>query len=84
MESNEINSAMVDAINRIGHVMGIKTVAEFVENKEILNKLYEIGVDYAQGYEIALPIPIEKSDHVNKKNEDGSTVRKNKNVSDKS
>lgn len=44
-----INLSMVEAINNVGHVMGLKTIAEFVENAEILNKLREIGVDYAQG-----------------------------------
>jgi len=47
--------AMVKSINEVGHVMGLKTIAEFVENKEILLKLKEIGVDYAQGYYIHKP-----------------------------
>jgi diguanylate cyclase (GGDEF)-like protein/PAS domain S-box-containing protein len=50
---------MVKSINEIGHVMGKKTIAEFVENDAILAKLEEIGVDYAQGYGIGLPQPIE-------------------------
>ena len=45
-----IDRAMVEAINQVGHVMGIRTIAEFVENDEILQHLREIGVDYAQGY----------------------------------
>lgn len=49
---------MVEAINRVGHVMGLKTIAEFVENDAILQKLRDIGVDYAQGYGIAKPCPI--------------------------
>ena len=51
--------AMVKSINEIGHVMGKKTVAEFVENAEILHKLEEVGVDYAQGYFIGKPKPID-------------------------
>jgi len=47
--------AMVKSINEVGHVMGLKTIAEFVENKEIFLKLKEIGVDYAQGYYIHKP-----------------------------
>jgi EAL domain-containing protein (putative c-di-GMP-specific phosphodiesterase class I) len=50
--------AIVEAINQVGHVMGLKTVAEFVENNEILEKLRAIGVDYAQGYGIAKPTPM--------------------------
>jgi len=52
-----IDLAMVEAINQIGHVMGIKTIAEFVENQDILEKITAIGVDYAQGYGIAQPRP---------------------------
>ena len=52
--------AMVQAIHTVGHVMGIKTVAEYVENDRILAALREIGVDYAQGYGIAHPRPMEE------------------------
>jgi EAL domain-containing protein (putative c-di-GMP-specific phosphodiesterase class I) len=48
---------MVEAIHRVGHLMGIKTNAESVENTAILEKLRVIGVDYAQGYGIAKPRP---------------------------
>ena len=59
MVNDRIDDAMVAAINNIGHVMGIKTIAEFVENSAILERLRELGVDYAQGYGIARPEPIE-------------------------
>jgi Amt family ammonium transporter len=36
----------------------LKTIAEFVENSEILSLLGEIGVDYAQGYHLGKPTPI--------------------------
>lgn len=49
--------ALTAAINQIGHVMGLKTIAEFVENDDILQKLQELGVDYAQGYGISRPYP---------------------------
>jgi len=58
IDSNEINRAMVDAINQIGHVMGIQTVCEFVENDRIVQTLREIGVDYLQGYYVGRPIPL--------------------------
>jgi EAL domain-containing protein (putative c-di-GMP-specific phosphodiesterase class I) len=49
MASDEIDCAMVEAINKIGHQMGLKTIAEFVDSAAIMDKLKEIGVDYAQG-----------------------------------
>ncbi|MES2353489.1 MAG: EAL domain-containing protein [Pseudomonadota bacterium] len=55
MVNDPIDRAMVDAINNVGHVMGIRTIAEFVENDAILQELRKMGVDYAQGYGIAKP-----------------------------
>ncbi|WON72758.1 EAL domain-containing protein [Nitrosospira sp. Is2] len=55
MMDDPIDQAMVEAINSIGHVMNIKTIAEFVENDAILGALERIGVDYAQGYGIEKP-----------------------------
>jgi EAL domain-containing protein (putative c-di-GMP-specific phosphodiesterase class I) len=54
---DQIHLAMVRSINDVGHVMGMQTIAEFVESQEIKDKLREIGVDYAQGYHIARPRP---------------------------
>ncbi len=54
-----IDEAMVRSINDIGHVMGMETIAEFVENDDILQRLKEIGIDYAQGYGIGKPQPID-------------------------
>lgn len=59
IDTNEINRAMVDAINKIGHVMGIKTVCEFVENEKIVLTLRDIGVDYAQGYHVGKPFSLD-------------------------
>ena len=50
-----IDHAMVKSINEIGHVMGMQTIAEFVENDVIKGMLKEIGVDYVQGYGIGKP-----------------------------
>ncbi len=61
MYSDPINRAMVEAINHIGHVMGKKTIAEFVENDRVIEALRQIGVDYAQGYGVARPELFEHS-----------------------
>ena len=58
MIEDEVDYAMVEAVNRIGHVMGIRTTAEYVENDRILAKLREMGVDYAQGFGIHVPEPL--------------------------
>ena len=50
-----IDRELVRSINEIGHVMGKRTIAEFVETEEILTALGEIGVDYAQGFELGEP-----------------------------
>ena len=52
-----VSSAMVEAINKVGHVMELETIGEFVENTTIRNYLRGIGVDFAQGYGIQKPIP---------------------------
>jgi diguanylate cyclase (GGDEF)-like protein/PAS domain S-box-containing protein len=55
---NRVDREIVEAINRIAHVMGIQTVAEYVENNDILIELQNLGIDYAQGYGIARPAPL--------------------------
>jgi EAL domain-containing protein (putative c-di-GMP-specific phosphodiesterase class I) len=50
---------MVEAIHRIGRVMGKQTIAESVETVAIRDALATVGVDYGQGYAIAMPAPFE-------------------------
>ncbi len=52
---DDIDKAFVESINQIGQVMGLETIAEFVENDEIMDILTDIGVNYAQGYGIHKP-----------------------------
>jgi len=58
--TDPIDRAMVKSINEIGHVMGISTIAESVENNEIKGMLRDIGVNYAQGYGIGKPHPFDE------------------------
>jgi len=53
-----MHHAMVKSINEVGQVMGIKTIAEFAASEAIISSLREVGVDHAQGYAIARPIPL--------------------------
>lgn len=58
LESDRISQEMIRSINQVGHVMGLKVIAEYAENDEIIRILHEIGVDYGQGYGISHPLPI--------------------------
>jgi Amt family ammonium transporter len=58
MDENMADQAMVAAINKIGFIMNIETIAEHVENEAIMAGLSELGVTYAQGYHIGRPFPI--------------------------
>lgn len=59
MLHDRIDHAMVEAINNIGHVMGIQTIAEFVEDDAIKDELTKLNVNFAQGYGIDRPAPIQ-------------------------
>jgi diguanylate cyclase (GGDEF)-like protein/PAS domain S-box-containing protein len=58
LEHDAVDKAMTEAINRIGHIMGIKTIAEYAENDSIIQGLISMGVDYAQGYGVCMPTPL--------------------------
>lgn len=55
---DKVDWTMVKAINEVGHVMNKKTIAEFVENQNIFDLLKTLGVNYAQGYGVAKPVPL--------------------------
>ena len=58
IHNDPVNKIFVESIHNISRIMGIKTTAEYVENKEILNCIKLIGIDYAQGYHISLPASV--------------------------
>ena len=55
MVADPMDFAIVDSVNRIGHILGMRTVAESVEDAATLARITELGLDYAQGYFIAEP-----------------------------
>lgn len=63
LASNAKDYAIVKSVSDVCRVMGIETVAEFVENQEIIDKLEAIGVNYAQGYGIGRPQPLNSYKH---------------------
>ncbi|MGH8431083.1 MAG: EAL domain-containing protein, partial [Solimonas sp.] len=60
MLANRLDRGMVEAINRIGHDMGLKTIAEHVEDASLIAPLRAMGVDWVQGHAIARPRPFEE------------------------
>ncbi len=52
---NPVSKVMVEAINHIAEGIGLKTVAEFVENEHILSIVRDLNVDYAQGFHLSRP-----------------------------
>ena len=58
ISTDHIDRAMTETINRIGHIMGITTIAEYAENETTIEALREIGVDYAQGFGVHVPAPL--------------------------
>ena len=57
MAHDKKNVSIVKAAVELAHTLGLKTVAEGVENEETFNILAEMGCDYAQGYHMAKPMP---------------------------
>ncbi len=60
MLSDRNDRAMIEMIHQVGQVMGKTTIAEFVESVEIANALRVIGIDFAQGFGIARPVPFDE------------------------
>ncbi|WP_054313094.1 PAS domain-containing protein [Mesorhizobium sp. 1M-11] len=56
---NDLDRAIVESINAVGHRLGAITVAEQVEDEKTLELVTVMGLDKAQGYAIAMPLPLE-------------------------
>ena len=56
---DSVDESMVKAISEVGHAMGIETIAERVETKQVLEKLGSLGIEFAQGYYIARPTSVQ-------------------------
>jgi EAL domain-containing protein (putative c-di-GMP-specific phosphodiesterase class I) len=53
-----VDRSMVEAIGKVGRALGIATIAECVESAAVLAELKRIGVDFAQGFHLAQPLPL--------------------------
>jgi diguanylate cyclase (GGDEF)-like protein/PAS domain S-box-containing protein len=58
LSSNPVNYEIIKSVNHIGHLMGMKTIAECVENDQTLRDLRNIGIDYGQGISLGEPQPL--------------------------
>lgn len=59
LQTDPVDRALVESINRMGHVLGLETIAEWAETPELVEALRTIGVDYAQGYGVGEPVALE-------------------------
>ncbi|MFK5912833.1 MAG: EAL domain-containing protein [Woeseiaceae bacterium] len=66
LDGDEVNITMVKSIIQIAESMGLKTIAEYVENEKTLKTLSGLKIDFVQGYGIAKPVPIEEIKLTNK------------------
>ncbi|MEC8010916.1 MAG: EAL domain-containing protein [Pseudomonadota bacterium] len=57
---SQVDFKLVESMNSVAHHIGLKTIAEYVESEDILEKLKELNVDYAQGHYYGKAIPIEE------------------------
>jgi diguanylate cyclase (GGDEF)-like protein/PAS domain S-box-containing protein len=60
MENSDVDYSVVSTINHLGHIMGVTTVAEGVENENQMRLLKKIGVDYLQGFLFQHPQPLDQ------------------------
>jgi diguanylate cyclase (GGDEF)-like protein len=61
MVTDPVNRAMVEMVSRLAQALGMRTVGEFAEDPKIIEALRGVGVDYAQGYGVARPMPFTTS-----------------------
>jgi diguanylate cyclase (GGDEF)-like protein/PAS domain S-box-containing protein len=50
LATDAVDHAMVESINRVGKIMGLRTVAEYCEDADTRRKLHAMGVDFIQGF----------------------------------
>ena len=58
IDHDRVDRLMTETINQVGHLLGVRTVAEYAENDLIIEQLRRMGVDYAQGYGVHRPSPL--------------------------
>jgi EAL domain-containing protein (putative c-di-GMP-specific phosphodiesterase class I) len=54
-----IDKTMIESIHTMGHLLGIKSIAECADSEAIINEIRQIGIDYAQGYYLGDPVSLD-------------------------
>jgi EAL domain-containing protein (putative c-di-GMP-specific phosphodiesterase class I) len=60
--NDPVYGTIVAAVNQISQLMGIATIAEEVDSEPVLDRLRNLGIGYAQGHALALPVPLADTD----------------------
>jgi EAL domain-containing protein (putative c-di-GMP-specific phosphodiesterase class I) len=58
--TSPVDLAIVRAINQMAHDLGIETIAEFVKDEAVRQRLVELNVDFSQGFGVGMPAPLEE------------------------
>ena len=56
-DNSPLDNAIIESIVNVARKMGVHTVAEYVETDSVLNCMRKLGVDYVQGFAVAMPMP---------------------------
>ena len=59
IDTSEDSKIIVKTIQTFAKEKGLKVIAEFVSNQSIYDEIMELGIEYAQGYYLAMPVPVE-------------------------
>ncbi len=72
-----VDQAMIDSINNMAHLLGIKTVAECAESEVIIQQLKKMGIDYAQGYHLSEPVSLNNFTNLQSNSRNISSIKVN-------
>jgi len=72
-----VDKAMIESINNMGHLLGIKTIAECADSEAVIQELKKLGLDYAQGYYLSEPVSMDKFTNLKTISQDASGIQVN-------
>ncbi len=72
-----VDQAMIESINNMAHLLGIKTVAECADSEAVIQELKKIGLDYAQGYHLSEPVSMNNFTNLQSSSRNISSIKVN-------